>query len=155
WFYAVAGCAAAAVALDDFELVSVPYRDQLPAVTLGLAASTGLVVLRVNSQLQRWYRWLLLLTLLAATAFLVSPSVVTVLAPDCLFLAFFCVTLYYQERLVFFDLLIKRGMFFTLALAMIGSLLWFVRTPHAVALALILTTLFLLAPWADARLGGL
>jgi len=153
--YILAGCAAVAVALDDLELVSVPYRDQLPAITLGIAAVVGLVLMRVRTRLQLWYRWLLLLTLLAACAFLTVPSMFTVLVTDYLFLAFFCVTLYYQERLVFFDLLIKRGAFFTLSLAAVGLLLAAARVSNAVALALVLTAMFLVAPWADARLGGL
>ena len=43
---------------------------------------------------------------------MIRRSPLTDLAPDYLLLGFFCVTLYYQERLIFFDLLIKRGMFF-------------------------------------------
>src|SRR5262249_14291445 len=127
WFYTLAASVSVAVSLDDLELVSVPFRDQLPAVTLALAATLGLVFLRVKTRLQQWYRWLLLLTLLAASAYLAAPSIVTVVATDYLFLALFCVTLYYQERLVFFDLLIKRGVFFSVALAAIGLLLFAVR----------------------------
>jgi signal transduction histidine kinase len=155
WFYAVAGCASVAVSLDDLELVSIPYRDQLPAITLATAAAVGLAFLRVKTRLQQWHRWLLLLTLLAASAFLAVPSIVTVAATDYLFLAFFCVTLYYQERLVFFDLLIKRGAFFSLAVTAIGLLLSAARVVNTVALALMLTALFLVAPWADGRLGAL
>jgi len=155
WFYALVGCAAAALALDDLELLSAPYRDQLPAVTLAAGAALGLVLLRVNTRLQLWYRWLLLLTLAVALGSLFNRSAVTVLAPDYLLLAFFCVTLYYQERLIFFDLLIKRGAFFTLAFAAVTGLLLIAHVANAVSVALSVTVLFLLAPWIDARLGHL
>ena len=152
-YYAIALCAAAALALDDLDLISAPFRDQIPAVMLGAAALLGLVFLRPASPLQRWYRWLLLLTAAVSAASLVERSALTVLAPDYLLLAFFCVTLYYRERLLFFDLLIKRGAFFAVALAAIAALLLLERTPDPVPLALALTAVCLAAPWADARLG--
>jgi hypothetical protein len=43
-------------------------------------------------------------------------------------LSFFCVTRYYKERLVFFDLLVKRGAFF--ATALVGLTLFFVIAPR-------------------------
>src|SRR5262249_36619909 len=122
---------------------------------LGVAATLGLLFLRVDTRLQLWYRWLLVLTVLVAAASLADRSALTVLAPDYLLLAFFCVTLYYQERLVFFDLLIKRGAFFAVAFVSITALLLLARIANAVGIALLLTALCLLAPWADARLGNL
>jgi Histidine kinase len=153
-FYAIGLSAAVWLALDDLDILSSPIRDQLPAVMLGTAAVLGLILLRVASPLQLWYRWLLVLTAAVAGASLVYRSAFTILAPDYLLLAFFCVTLYYQERLIFFDLLIKRGAFFGAALAAITGALAIARIPNPAEIALALTALFLLAPWADAILGS-
>jgi hypothetical protein len=62
---------------------------------------------------------------------------------------------YYRERLIFFDLLIKRGVFFSLSLAATATVLMLAQVPDPVERALALTALLLIAPWADTRLGAL
>ena len=154
FFYALAVGGALALGLDDLDLVSVPFRDQLSAVMLGTAGGLGAIFVGVDSRpLRRWYRFLLGLTGVVAAASLANPSALTMLAPDYLLLAFFCVTLYYQERLVFFDLLIKRTAFFGVTLGALTGLSWFLRLPDPVTVAVILTAFCFLGPWADARLG--
>ncbi len=60
-------------------------------------------------------------------------------AADYLLLGFFCVTLYYQEELIFFDLLIKRGMFFCVCLTALVAFFVLRRSSGAVSEALLLT----------------
>ena len=48
--------------------------------------------------------------------------------PDYLVLAFFSISLYYRERLVFFDLLVKRGAFLAMGLAIL-ALCFAIRPP--------------------------
>ena len=59
----------------------------------------------------------------------VNGSTYLDLLPDYLVLAVFCITLYYKERLGFFDLLVKRGAFF--ALALVGLAAFFDAEPAA------------------------
>jgi len=66
-------------------------------------------------------RILLALMLACACASLAGLGVFLFEAPDYLLLAFFCVSLYYRERLVFFDLLVKRGAFLAVGLAILAA----------------------------------
>jgi signal transduction histidine kinase len=153
-FYGVSAAVAIALGLDDAGLVSIPFAELLPAVMLAAASALGLILLSVPDRRQRaWYRVLLGLTGAAAVAGMLYRSPVTELAPDYLLLGFFCTTLYYQERLVFFDLLIKRGLFFCVALVALTAFFVLSHSPDALAAALLVTPLWLLAPWADRRLG--
>jgi signal transduction histidine kinase len=153
-FYGVSALLAAALALDDAGLVSVPFAELAPAVLLASASALGLYILSVRERRQRaWYRVLFIVTLAAAAAGMVRRSPLTDLAPDYLLLGFFCVTLYYQERLIFFDLLIKRGMFFGFALASLMAFFVLRHSSDPLAAAILLTPLVLLAPWIDKRLG--
>jgi signal transduction histidine kinase len=153
-FYGVSAIVAIALGLDDAGWVSIRFGELLPAVLLGAASALGLIFLSVPERRQRvWYRVLLSLTLMAAVAGTIYRSPVTDLAPDYLLLGFFCITLYYQERLVFFDFLIKRGLFFCFALATLTTFFGFSRLADPLVTALLLTPLWLLAPWVDGRLG--
>ena len=84
------------------------------------------------------------------------------LLPDYLLLAFFCVTLYYQERLIFFDLLIKRGAFFAVALVGLPPILMsgfrLTGSPgdwtRCWICALLLAPFWLIAPWMYRRIEG-
>jgi signal transduction histidine kinase len=153
-FYGVGAAISVALALDDAGLVSSPFSEQAPAILLGAASVLGLILLSVPGRRQGvWYRVLLMLTLAAAVAGMIRRSPLTDLAPDCLLLGFFCVTLYYQERLIFFDLMIKRGMFFCFALAALIVFFALRRSSDPLTAALLLTPLWLLAPWTDRRLG--
>jgi two-component sensor histidine kinase len=153
-FYAVGSATSVAFALDDVSLVSLPFRGEEPAMMLAAAGALGLVfVKRESSHLLLWYRILLSLMVVVTITDLFDPSVITSLAPDYLVLSIFCVTLYYRERIVFFDLLIKRGAFLCCSMAATAFLLSAAQIPDRLMLTLILSPLLLVAPWADATLG--
>ena len=133
-FYAVCVLAALANGLNNADLLSAYWGDKLdnaPVLTLGAAAALGLWVQflsrRLLSPVERrhrlWIRALLFLTLVCVAVNWARPGPFVSLLPDYLLLSFFCVTLYYKERPVFFDLLIKRGAFF--AIALVGLILFF------------------------------
>ena len=175
-FYVLSAAAAAVKGLEDAELVATGWSDQLdrlPAAMFGAAGALGLAVQLLarrfppapQSAAQRhhalWIRVLLGLMVLCAAASLAWPVSLASLFPDYLVLGFFCVTLYYQERLVFFDLLIKRGAFFVVAL--VGLTLFFTlgarifeRLPtdwsRPWICALLLLPFWLMAPWIYGRL---
>ena len=171
-FYALSGLFALLRGLEDAELVSTGWGDQLdnvPALMLGAAGALGLLVQVLSRRSLKpaernhrlWNRILLCLTLLCAAVNLVWPESLVSLFPDYLVLSFFCVTLYYKERLVFFDLLIKRGAFF--ALALVGLTLFFAmgsrifeRLPvdwsRPWICALLLLPFWLMGPWIYRRL---
>jgi MFS family permease len=79
----------------------------------------------------------------AANGYFSSP--VLALVPDYLFLALFAVILYYEERLTFFDVLVKRGAFFAAGLVGLGL---FETWRHA----LVLMPFWLAAPWIYGRM---
>jgi signal transduction histidine kinase len=171
-FYVFSSVAGVAQGLEDTELISTGWGDQLdlaPAVMLGIAGVLGLVAQSVSRRgpdsVQRrhrsWSRVLLCLTLLCSVVNLARPGPFVSLLADYLVLGFFCITLYYKERLVFFDLLIKRGAFF--AVVLVGLTLAFVLGPGVFDRlpadwsrpwigALLLTPFFLLGPWIYDRL---
>jgi two-component sensor histidine kinase len=168
------GCALAALssALDDAGLLPARWSDQadnLPVAVLGASGTLGLLVQilsrrplsPVEGRHRRWMRVLLVLTLLFALADWAQPGPFVRLLPDYLVLGFFCVTLYYRERLVFLDLFIKRGVFF--AVALVALTVFFVlgsrnmdrlssdwSLPWICALAL--TPLWMTGPWIFRRL---
>jgi signal transduction histidine kinase len=153
-FYGVSAIAALALALDDAGLASIPFAESIPALLLGTAGLLGQAMLFAADRSQAmWYRVLFALTAIAAVAGLVQRSEWTALAPDYLLLAVFCVTLYYQERLVFFDLILKRGAFFFLALAALTAFFLVYRLTDALSAALLLTPFLLAAPAAERILG--
>ncbi|HTS25427.1 MAG TPA: histidine kinase [Bryobacteraceae bacterium] len=99
--------------------------DRVPAISLAAASTLSLLFLAASkrpghaagvSEL-RWIRGLMILMLVCALASLGSPRVYVDQFADYLLLAFFCVCLYYRERLIFFDVLMKRGVFLALGLA--------------------------------------
>lgn len=155
-FYGLSVAVALGLVLDDLSLLEMPFRDQAPAVLLAASAGLGLFLIdRSDRRLCLWYRPLLGLTVLAALAGLLFPSPVVALAPDYLLLTFFCVTLYYRERLIFFDLLIKRGVFFCFAAVLLALVLSAAHVPGPLTIVLMLAPLWLLAPWADSVLARL
>ena len=173
-FYGVAGAAALGHGLSVAELISGgawPDRlDVAPAAALGLAGVLALAVqiggraasTPVERNYRRWKRTLLFLMAASAAAAAAWSHPLIDLLPDYLLLAFFCVTLYYRERLMFFDLLIKRGACFAVALIALTAFfaLW-PRAGHAAGdptwpwiSALVLTPLWLMGPWIERRIGG-
>src|SRR5664279_1848062 len=84
--------------------------------------------------------------LLTSAATLLQLSPVVRLLPDYLLLAFFCVTLYYKERLVFFDLVLKRGVFLAFSLIVLATF-FAIRPATAWGQWLVLAPLWLAGPW--------
>jgi hypothetical protein len=170
--YVAAATAAFAQGLVDAEVVTTPLGDLLdsaPAAMLGISSVLGLlaqIISRrrpgvVERRHRRWIRLLLVLALGCAVAILASPDPFINVLPDYLLLGFFCVTLYYKERLVFFDLLIKQGTFFALALTSLAGgfalgLSYLERLPSDWSrpwiVALFLTPVWLIGPWLQRRL---
>jgi hypothetical protein len=148
-FYSLGFASAVAISLDDLGLFSAPLRDQAPALMLGGAGLLGFMFVDVSPRSIRvWYRLLLGSTVLVVIASLVYTSALAMLAPDYLLPAFFCVTLYYEERFIFFDLLLKRGVFFGLALVLLARWAWLEHLPDPVTVGLTLSPFVLLGPWA-------
>jgi signal transduction histidine kinase len=171
-FYSIGAAGALLEGLEGREPIFTGWSgvlDLLPGVTIGLAGALGLMLGMPQCQFRRtlkpaeerhrwWIRQLLSLMLLSMV---VNGSTYLELLPDYLVLAFFCITLYYKERLVFFDLLVKRGAFF--ALALVGLAAFFDVEPRLAQrmglswsgpwmAALLLTPFWLMAPWIYARL---
>jgi signal transduction histidine kinase len=128
-FYALAATATIAANWNDtFETA--------PAWILCAAAAAGAVLLR-----RALHAWPLLAAMaVCAACSALFPSPIFALLPDYLLLAFFAVTLYYEERLTFFDALVKRGAFF--AAGLLAASLFFPWRE-----ALLLMPFWLAAPW--------
>ena len=133
-FYSASIAAALARVLQGTGLLSAPWSDNLyraPAVALAAAAAMGLlfqiVAPRPSRPAERAHLrrigGLLLLMLVCAAASLGGAGPYVGQIPDYLLLAFFCVSLYYRERLVFFDVLMKRGVFLALGLAALTAVI--------------------------------
>jgi signal transduction histidine kinase len=151
--YGVSAAVAIGLALDDAGWISLPFAEVLPAAMLAGAGALGLALLSAPQRRQRaWYRLLLSLLVATAVAGILLRSPLTELAPDYLFLGIFCVTLYYQERVVFFDLLIQRGIFFVAGLLTFTAFLVLARSPDPLTAALLFLPLWMLAPWLAGRL---
>src|ERR1700722_6111026 len=156
-------CAALALAaqLTSSAGVDVDVDEDVDVdVDVGQAVPPASELSRPNHQ--RWNN-LLLTSMLGAAALNIAVSSPWVsLIPDYLLLAFFCVTLYYEERLLFFDLLIKRGAFYAVALLTLPPILmlgfrvagspvdWYLCWICSLALA----PFWLIAPWAYRRIEG-
>jgi signal transduction histidine kinase len=167
-FYAVSVATALVSHLGER---SADLLDSAPALRLAVAGGAGLAMQvlsrRTRAPVERRHRWwncgLLCLTVLVAGMNLAQAPPIWGLLPDYLVLGFFCVTLYYKERLVFFDLLIKRGAFF--AVSLIALTAFFAAMPPVWQrlpedwsrpwfAALLLLPLWLAAPWIYRRLSS-
>lgn len=162
-FYAISSAGALLQGLEDAELISTgwgDWLDEIPPVMLVVAGALGLLAQQASRRslnaLERrhraWIRALLILTMVCGMMNIVLPGPLVHALPDYLVLGFFCVTLYYKERLVFFDLVIKRGAFF--ALALVGLTLFFTlaRGTEPLIAALLLVPFWLMSPWIYSRL---
>jgi len=144
-FYCLCGAMSAA------HLVNPDQLDWGPGATFGIAGLIGAIAGQTT-----WGRILPGLMFLSAAAAIAWPNPLLTLLPDYLLLAFFCVYLYYKERLVFFDLLIKRGAYFLFAVGLLTAFFAYVpRQPEPWMAALLLAPLWLIGPWLDRRLEGL
>jgi signal transduction histidine kinase len=170
--YSIGAAGALLEGLEDREAILTGWSsvlDKLPEATIGLAGALGLAVMlsaqshskRALKPAEKRHRhWLLLLLSLMVLSMAANGTYLDLL-PDYLVLAFFCITLYYKERLVFFDLLVKRGAFF--ALALVGLTAFFAVEPRVAQrmglawsgpwmAALLLTPFWLMGPWIYSRL---
>ncbi len=167
-FYTASAATALAIHLGDRW---ADMLDSAPALRLAVAGVAGLAMQLLSRRpltpVERRHRWwnsgLLCLTVMVAAMNLAQAAPIWGLLPDYLVLAFLCVTLYYKERLVFFDLLIKRGAFF--AVSLIGLTAFFALVPPVWQrlpadwsrpwfAALLLLPLWLAAPWIYRRLAA-
>jgi signal transduction histidine kinase len=164
WF-AIAFYAGAALplleGLNETGILQTPWSDafyRAPAALLAIASAAGLVVLsmarRPSDALARAHRrWIALLLILMLVCAAVSWNGFGELLgsfPDYLLLLFFCITLYYRERLVFFDVLVKRGVFLAAGLGVVILLFPAARSPLTFAAGFLLC--WLTAPWVYARM---
>jgi len=150
-FYGGGSVASVAAGLDETGLLSVPgiAGVHVPAVLLlgaTMPAILGLAMMRRPLRPgERSYRRALIAVLIpmlvCAAANLGEPGALVRQLPDYLVLAFFCVTLYFRERLAFIDLLVKRGAFFATGLAILfGSLLagaFWMRSVYGIGILLL------------------
>jgi signal transduction histidine kinase len=148
--------------LEETGLVSIGWSDALfhaSAALLAAATALGLAMQAfardpVNGRDRAYRRWislLLVLMLACAAASLADLGAIVGSLPDYLLLLFFCVTLYYRERLLFFDVLVKRGAF--LAAGLMILTLWLPVSSHFSGAVYAVTTLlcWLAAPWVYGR----
>lgn len=162
--YAVGFTSTLARGLNESGLVSTPGIDALysaPAAVLVAASAAGLILLAVSHwplragkrAYHRWMTALLALFLLCAVANLAGVAALAEV-PDYLLLAFFSVNLYYKERLVFIDLLLKRGVFLALGLLILAGFLAVIEPASSYGLGLLTLALWIVGPWVYARLSA-
>jgi len=152
--YTAAAGSALLLALEQAGMERAPGAILLAAAVLGLTvrACSRRALPASERAHARWIAGIFTLLLICAVFSLAQPGGPTAELPDYLLLVFFCVTLYYRERLVFFDLLVKRGAFFLAGLVILALVLnrlpadW---SPWICALALL--PFWLLAPWIYSR----
>ncbi len=116
---------------------------------LGAAGAFGLIVQAAPGPgpIRRWNRMLLCLTVACAGLNLAFAHPILALLPDYLLLGFFAVALYHQERLAFFDVIMKRGAFLALGMVVVSLI-------EPWRHALLVMPLWLAAPWLYDRLAG-
>jgi signal transduction histidine kinase len=156
-FYGASLAVALGVAAADAGLMRASWSDKLepaPAIVLGFGAAWAMAVQRMSDRRYGWWmRALLGLMAASAAASIWLPSPIFGLVPDYLLLAIFAVTLYYKERLIFFDVLLKRGVFFAAGLAAFAVFFAYIGRPSIVEQALF-AVLWLAAPWVYTRIAG-
>jgi signal transduction histidine kinase len=125
----------------------VDRLETAPAIVLGFSSAVSLILqLRSRKPPSRHRVWtrVLLIALLASAA--ASSLPFFSILPDYLLLAFFCITLYYQERLVFFDILLKRGAYF--AAGSLAFVAYFASVPQpSIVVELLFAILWLAGPF--------
>lgn len=160
WRVALTGIYAAAFGSALLLAFEQAGMERSPAAVLLAAGVFGLAVRACSRRALpvaeraygRWIAALFTVLSICAAFNLARPGGFSAELPDYLLLVFFCVTLYYRERLVFFDLLVKRGAFFLVGLVILALVLhrlpadW---SPWVCALALL--PFWLLAPWIYSR----
>jgi two-component system LytT family sensor kinase len=169
-FYAASMVSALARGLNETGWLSSPAGDALynaPSALLAVAAALG-IWLQVASRQPtrpgaRAHRGrisaVLSLILVCAAADFAGLGGYVGQLPDYLLLTFFGLSLYYRERLIFVDLLVKRGIFLVVGAAILapclaaGELfLWHPSAERLYALTMLVLAFWLLGPWVYARL---
>ena len=150
--------------LYESGLLSTAFADELyraPVMLLAAASASGLALQALARRPadmcerahRRWISALLILMLACAAASLGDMGASVGPAPDYLLLLFFCVSLYYRERLIFFDLLVKRGAFLAVGMAILTLCLAIGPSTHTAWIyGLALLPGWLAAPWISRRL---
>ncbi len=156
--YGVAGILAVVRGLEQSGFAPTRFAASLalaPALMLGLCSTIGLIWIALQKQRTTELKWdFTLLALLASCmAAALSGWNAIVAVPDYLLLALLAVTLYYRERLMFFDVLVKRGAFFAAGLSVLSAFALAGWTPWTGAL--ILSPLWLAGPWLYSALDRL
>jgi two-component sensor histidine kinase len=154
-FYA----ASAAAAIGELAEIA-DWLNSSGAISLGIGAGLALAAQsfsrrRIENHQRRWNQALLLAMGAGAALNLAAASQWASLLPDYVLLVFFSVTLYYEERLIFFDLLIKRGAFFAVALVGLPAILTIgfraagapIDWTRCWICVLLLAPFWLIAPW--------
>jgi len=147
---------------NETGLLAAPWAGawySAPAALLAAASAAGLVLTALARRPsearerahRRWTAVLLALMLACAAASWSGFGAAIGSLPDYLLLLFFSVTLYYRERLVFFDVVVKRGMYLAAGLALLA--VWFPSLTHSpLILAAGFLVCWLTSPWIYARL---
>ena len=154
--------------LDDAGLLIAPgWLSNAPVAALGTGAALGLAAeifsrWKVARAHHLWLGGILACMLgVSVTQVAVHPGPFFSVLPDYLVLALLCVALYFEERLIFFDVLIKRGAMFSVALAGLTAISVLVIAPlqsfepawmRPWTIAVALTPFWLAAPWVSKRL---
>lgn len=126
--------------------------DELDALPLGASAVAAIAILLLSRRERRAAELrhrILNIVIFAAMGIAAAGSVwaetpVFDLLPDYLLLSFFAVWLYYSERLAFFDVFLKGGLYFATGAVLMALLVATVDMPGSAALAI--TALWLLGP---------
>jgi signal transduction histidine kinase len=169
--YVASLAAAVWSALADTGLLTNAWDEQLRIAraalliavsALGMAALQGQAAAKpADVQATHWIQGLLVVIGVSAGASIPWPDSGASVVPDYALLAFFAAILYFDERLVFLDIVIKRGIQFGLVLC--GLMLffavgwpWLTSSAERASLpwlaALLLMPLFPVAPWIGDRL---
>jgi signal transduction histidine kinase len=131
----------------------------VPAVLLASASLLGTLLLATPQRsfraIEHAHRRALLVVLIplfaCAVANLGEPGPIVRQMPDYLVLSFFCITLYFRERLAFFDLLVKRGAFLAAGLVIFFACLA-TGTSSVFGMGALLLVLWLTGPVVYARI---
>jgi signal transduction histidine kinase len=171
-FYSLSAVTSLAAALSSADILTLPGDYALGdsrAAMLFVGGVLGIAVLArsrrtlspVERRQKQWTLLLLAVLSIAAVINIVWPGPFAGVLPDYVLFLIFCVILYYKERLVFFDLFLKRGAFFVLTLS--GLTLLFAVSPRLFdgaaeqwsrpwIAALFVTPFWMATPWIHSRL---
>lgn len=170
-FYIAGVASALARALNETGWFLTSVGDALDDSPAALLAAAGVMCIVLQAASRRPLRsgdrthrrrilGVLVLIVLCSAATLAGVGFAAQL-PDYLLLAFFCLTLYYSERLVFIDLLVKGGTYVAAGILILVPCLAaglqfpdLLRASPFYAIALFVMALWLLGPWIYGRVSN-